>query len=199
MKQALIIHGYEGTNEGNWFPWLRTELEKLNFQVDNPQFPHADHPQEKEWTRTIEELWKPENHPSYTTNDEVPTFRTIIGHSLGGTEVLRALELDWAQPIDLAILVAATNNDGRRPALANFFETPFNWKKIQGNCKKFILIFSDNDPFIKIETGPYFQNQLDAVGAPTELFMLHDAGHLMKRDGYEEFPMVLELVKKATS
>ncbi len=191
MNQALIIHGYEGTSEGNWFPWLRAELEQLDFHVDNPQFPSANQPQEKEWTETIQQLWKPESAPSEKT-----TFRTIIGHSLGGTEVLRALELDWAEPLDLAVLVAATNNDGRRPALANFFTTPFDWKSIAKNCKKFVLIFSDNDPFIKTETGPYFQNQLDAAGAPTELFMLSNAGHLMKRDGYEQFPMLLELIKK---
>lgn len=192
MKQALIIHGYNGSNEGNWFPWLRAELEKLDFHVDCPQFPNADQPQEHEWTQTIKDLWKPENQPSPET-----TFRTIIGHSLGGTEVLHALELDWAQPIDLAVLVAATNNDSRRPALANFFTTPFDWKKIQKNCKKFILIFSDNDPFIKTETGPYFQDQLNSEDSPAELFMLSNAGHLMKNDGYEQFPMVLELIKKA--
>lgn len=194
MKEALIIHGYNGTKDGNWFPWLKHELEQLNFHVDCPQFPHADEPQEQEWTHTIKELWKPENKPSPET-----TFRTIVGHSLGGTEVLRALELDWATPIDLAVIVAATNNDSRRPALANFFTTPFDFKKIARNCKKFILIFSDNDPHINLETGPYFQHQLNSEDSPAELFMLHEAGHLMKSDGYEEFPMLLELIKKASS
>ncbi len=193
MKQALIIHGYGGNKDGNWFPWLRQELEKIDFKVDNPQFPHADEPQEQEWTQTIMDLWKPENQPSSDTSESEKSFRTIIGHSLGGTEVLRALELDWQEPIDLAVIVAATNNDSRRPALANFFTTPFNFEKIRRNAKKIILIFSDSDPHIKPETGPYFQQQL---GATAELFMLSNAGHFMDSDGYKEFPLLYDLIKK---
>lgn len=191
MKQALIIHGYGGKNKGNWFPWLKEALEKIDFHVDCPQFPNAEEPKEIEWTQTIKDLWKPE-----TPHQPETTFRTIIGHSLGGTEVLRALELDWAEPIDLAILVAATNNDSRRPALANFFTTPFDFEKIRHNAKKFILIFSDADPHIKPETGPYFQQKL---GPTAELFMLSNAGHFMDSDGYREFPLLLELIRKSVN
>ncbi|MBP7899043.1 alpha/beta hydrolase, partial [Candidatus Gracilibacteria bacterium] len=193
-KQALIIHGYNGSNEGNWFPWLKKELEKLEFHVDCPQFPNAAEPQEQEWTQTISDLWKPEiAQENYQKNPTDPSFRAIIGHSLGGTELLRALELNWAQPLDLAVIVGATLNDSRRPALENFFATPFDWGKIQRNCKKFILVFSDNDPHIKVETGSYIQ---DHLGPNAELFMLHNAGHMMKSDGFEQFPLLLELLKK---
>ncbi len=195
MKQAFIIHGYGGNKDGHWFPWLKSELEKFNFHVDNPQFPNTDHPQVQEWTQTINDLWKPELKS--TSHSNKPTFRTMIGHSLGGTEILKSLELDWTQPLDLAIIIAAPNKkvleDSEFTDLKNFFEQDFDWKKIQRNCKKFILIFSDNDPYVQPEVGEYYQHHL---GGTTELFMLNNAGHFMKRDGFEEFPMLLELIKK---
>ena len=35
----VIFHGAFGAIKGNWFPWLKAELEKLNQQVILKQFP----------------------------------------------------------------------------------------------------------------------------------------------------------------
>ncbi|MDO8240814.1 MAG: hypothetical protein Q7T51_02465 [Candidatus Moranbacteria bacterium] len=32
-KKVFIIHGWEGKPDSNWFPWMKTELEKENVQV----------------------------------------------------------------------------------------------------------------------------------------------------------------------
>lgn len=190
LHRTLIIHGYEGSNQGNWLPWLKKELESLGEIVDSPDFPNAGNPESEEWTSFFKNIWHPEMVPTE------PTFRTIIGHSLGGTAVLRALELDWAQPVDLAILIASTSHKAHPPQLENFFNEPHDFRKIQKNCKKFILIFSDNDPYIPEETGPYLQHQL---GDNASLFMLHDAKHFMARDGFKEFPLLLEMIKNQCS
>ena len=39
MDNYIIIHGSFGSKDGNWFPWLKKELEKENKDVVVPQMP----------------------------------------------------------------------------------------------------------------------------------------------------------------
>lgn len=184
--KALIIHGYGGTNQGNWFPWLKAELEKLHWDVSAPNLPNTDEPKLAEQLPALLSVWN--------LQESSGKKRVLIGHSLGGSLVLRMLEQDWEQPIDMAIIVASTSQDSHPEEIKNYFAAPLDFEKIKKNCKKFILIFSDNDPYISAETGSYYQHQL---GENAELFMIHHAGHFMKRDGYEEFPLALSTLRLA--
>ena len=38
-ENYVIIHGSFGSNEGNWFPWLKEQLETKEKQVLVPQMP----------------------------------------------------------------------------------------------------------------------------------------------------------------
>lgn len=39
MANILIVHGKENGPEGNWFPWLKTFMEKHGHNVKVPKFP----------------------------------------------------------------------------------------------------------------------------------------------------------------
>ena len=39
MDNYIIIHGCFESKDGNWFPWLKNELEKGNKDVVVPQMP----------------------------------------------------------------------------------------------------------------------------------------------------------------
>lgn len=184
-NKALIIHGYGGNSQGNWFPWLKSELEKLSWNVSAPQLPNTNEPKLAEQLSTLTSVWNPE--------ESWDGKRVLIGHSLGGSLLLYFLEQEWKDPVDLSILVGSTSHKAHLSELESYFANAHNFEKIKKNCKKFILIFSDNDPYISADTGPFYQHQFDPNA---ELFMIHNAGHFMKKDGYEEFPLILNLIQK---
>jgi predicted alpha/beta hydrolase family esterase len=77
MRNVFIIHGSNNGPDGNWFPWLKTELEKLNCKVYVPQFPYSnDKPDD--WDELT--AWKSafEPYKKYINKD---TF--IVAHSKG--------------------------------------------------------------------------------------------------------------------
>ena len=39
MNNYIILHGSFGSKDGNWFPWLKEQLEEKNLKVDVPQMP----------------------------------------------------------------------------------------------------------------------------------------------------------------
>lgn len=79
MRNALILHGTLGSPTGNWFQWLKTELEKKGLEVWLPQLPHAEQPSLKEWADFVHT-----NCP-FEINEET----LIVGHSSGAILALR--------------------------------------------------------------------------------------------------------------
>lgn len=96
MKNALILHGAGNNSQGNWFPWLKSNLEKKSWNVCSPDLPNPDAPNFR-WIETIfsNESWK------------FNADSAIIGHSAGATLILRILErLPEGVKIDTAVQVA---------------------------------------------------------------------------------------------
>jgi len=47
-KDAIILHGTMGSPEGNWFPWLKSQLEN-DYNVYVPQFPTPENQTKDNW------------------------------------------------------------------------------------------------------------------------------------------------------
>jgi predicted alpha/beta hydrolase family esterase len=79
MKNYIILHGSFGSKDGNWFPWLKKELEGRNLKVDVPQMPVGVGNQNFEnWSKIMNEL---------NINDNT----TIIAHSIAPIFVCKYL------------------------------------------------------------------------------------------------------------
>lgn len=182
MRTAFIFHGTAGYPGENWFPWLKDELSSLGYDVHVPQFPTPENQTLDAWFAVFEPL-----------RSSVDGDTIMVGHSLGGSFLLRVLEsLD--APIALAALVAAPvgvppikNWEGDQP----FIGRPFDWPLIRSRAKKFLVFQSDDDPYVSLGNGEEAAKQLGV-----SLTFIPHAGHFNKAAGYLTFDPLLEKIQR---
>lgn len=188
MKNALILHGAGNNSSGNWFPWLKKELEEKGYKVWVPDLPNSDTPVLKDWLDTIF------SNIDWKFNEQ----STIIGHSTGATFILRILEkLPKGVKINKAILVAGFLDKGNLPQFYQYkvdlLKTSFNWNKITSSCNKFYFIASDNDPYdCGVRHAEVMQRNLEG-----KLILKDREGHFNLEVGekYKQFPELLRCIE----
>lgn len=179
MKNALILHGTDGSSRGHWFPWLKSQLEAEGYRVWVPDLPGADRPNAKRYTEFLM------SNNDWQFNDQ----RVIIGHSSGAVEILNLLQaLPEGTKIRLGILVGSFSSDlAKQPewnTLTGLFETTFDFELIKNRAEKLVFFHSDNDPYCPIEQAKYLADQTSS-----EFIILPGKGHFSS----ESNPPVMEL------
>lgn len=181
MKNALIIHGTEGYPEENWFPWLKTQLERRGYKVAVPQFPTPHNQTPEAWFKVLQPYEKSFDKESI-----------LIGHSLGGAFLLRVLE-KIPTKIKAAVFVAASvgvqpieNYEGDMP----FVEKPFDWEKIRDSAENIFVFHSDDDPLVCVGNGEKIAQELKG-----DFIRLKNAGHINAKAGYTTFELLLEKLR----
>jgi hypothetical protein len=184
MKNVFIIHGTEGYPEENWFPWMKLELEKDGYNVIVPQFPTPPIVPAKinEWFDVFKD------YEQFIDEDTV-----IIGHSLGGIFALRLLErinksIRLTALIGTPIGVKPIANYDRDNSFSGF---SFNWDKIKGKSKDFIVFQSDTDPYVSMGNGQQLAKNLGV-----ELDFVPNAGHFNAKAGYTKFEKLKDKILK---
>jgi len=183
MTNIIIIHGTGGNPNGNWFPWLKSELEKSDCKVFVPKFPSPENQSLQNWLEVFKD------YEQYLDKDSI-----VVGYSLGPAFLLSVLE-NLNHPIKAAFFVAGftelLDNLEFDELNKTFVLKNFDWTKIKNNCHKFYVINSDNDPYVPLEKGQALADNLN-----TELIILKNAGHINEEAGYTEFSFLLDKIKK---
>ncbi|MDL2341653.1 MAG: alpha/beta hydrolase [Patescibacteria group bacterium] len=185
MKRVIIVHGYTGYPDKNWFPWLKSELEKLGVKVYVPAMPNTDAPQLIEWL------------PYLQQEVGLPTTETyLVGHSLGCPTILRYLEsLTENEQVGGALLVAGFAEPlPNLPELNSFTENYWSDEKVKAHTKQLAIINSDDDPAVPLINGEHVRDRFDA-----ELILVQNAGHINEKSGYFQVPFVLDKLKRMMS
>ncbi len=203
-KRIFIIHGWEGTPESNWFPWLKEQLEDRGFEVIVPSMPNTNYPVLFEWLAHMQKIIGKVDKSTY-----------LVGYSLGVIAVLRFLEsLPVGQKIGGAVLVAGfpgsigykdINSFFASPliifwlilhklgykALDSYFVLPLDYEKVRNSANKFIAIHSDNDPYVPLHNGEILRDRLGA-----ELIVVPKGNHFNEGAGFKKLPIVSESLLK---
>ncbi|MBU0532329.1 alpha/beta hydrolase [Candidatus Micrarchaeota archaeon] len=178
--KAFIFHCWGGDSRACWRGWLADELRNRNYEVVAPNFPNTMEPKLEEW------LDETRSHVKKFNEEWV-----LIAHSLGCPTILHLLETFNDEKVKAVILVAGFAIDLGIPEIANFTDQDFNWEKIKKGSNKFIVINSDNDPFIELEEGKRMAKLLGA-----EFIVEHNGGHINEGSGFTKYPKLLELMEK---
>ena len=181
MTNGLILHGTQGSPEGNWFPWLKKQLEIKGYKVWVPKLPGSDKPQLKQYTKYI-----------FGNKDwQFDSESIVIGHSSGAVAALALLnELPKNSVINTCILVAIFEKNspgGAWEPNTNLFNYTFDLVKIKKQAKKFIIFASDNDPYCPLL---YAQNLAKELGG--KIVVVEGAGHFNEDSGYKKFPLLMK-------
>lgn len=181
QKRVFIIHGWGGSPDEGWLPWIKKELETRGFEVSVPWMPNPEYPIIDERVKFLTELVGQPDKNTY-----------FIGHSIGGQTILRYLEKINAK-VGGVIIVAGwftlTNLDEEDTIVAKpWVETPIDFEKVKANTSKIVTILSDNDPYVPIaETTNIF---LEKLGA--EVIIEKQKGHFSREDKITKLPVLLE-------
>lgn len=167
MKRVVIVHYWDGNPKYCWYTTTKKRLEDIGFEVNVPEMPDTHFPKLSSWLPKLKETIGRPDMDLY-----------LVGHSLGCITILRYLEqLKDNEKIGGVVFVAGFTDDLRNvdpveDELKNFFETPILWNKIKPKANKFVVIHSDNDPYVSIKYGDIFKDKLGA-----ELVIKHNMGH----------------------
>lgn len=188
MKRVIIIHQWMAGAQGDWRPWLKSELEKLGYEVFLPEIPDIDTPVIEKWVAKLSEVVGVPNIDTY-----------FIGHSIGCQTILRYLETINAS-VGGALFVAGWFNlknleDEETEKIAKpWLETPIDLEKIKTILPKSTLVISDNDPF-----GAFEENKQKFKELGSKIVVLHNAGHITKEDNFIEAPVLIEEFQRIVS
>lgn len=177
-KTALIIHGTGGSPEGNWFPWLKLELEKEGWKVLVPRFPTPEGQSIGGWLDAFDRAAL-----------AAESIAVLIGHSMGAAFALRLMEKRNIQPQGTFLAAGFLGEIGNAyydRLNASFLADPFDWGIIKARAGRVFCYSGDNDPYVPLKLGLEL-----AVVLGTEPMIIKDGGHLNAEFGFTKFETLL--------
>ena len=179
MSNYIILHGSFGSKDGNWFPWLKNELEKDNKDVVVPQMPVGVGNQNFEnWSKVLNDLKIDEN-------------TIIIAHSIAPIFVCKYLITNKIKVKKLVFVCGFNNYLGIDSDFDAVNEPMFieNFEDIKKYCNNIICYYSDNDPYVKFEVEKSFADSIS-----NEQYVIKNGGHINAESGYTEFEEILKVL-----
>lgn len=161
-QRAILVHGYNTTPNGAWFPWLMHEVKKLGVFAVSLDMPTPAVPVQTEWVAEI----------ARAVDRHAGSDIYLVGHSLGVAAILDYLQSDNAKPVTGAVLVSGRIKPGANLATVGFYQN-FDYTKIKTMLGGAVVIHATDDDVV-----PYDEGVELARGLGVELVSLSSGGHL---------------------
>ncbi len=182
MKRAFLVHGWGGSPEREWFPWLKAELERNGFEVRVPALPDSDHPRIATWVPTL---------AAAVGTPDADTY--FVGHSMGCQTIARYLAgLDDSTQVGGVVYVGGyfdsltLGEDEEVEVWDEWYNAPLDLSRVKAHAPRSIAIFSDDDPYVPFENAKRFEQELGS-----KIIVEHGQGHFSGVE-YVQLPAALE-------
>jgi len=185
MKRIIIVHGWGGTPEVDWYKWAQKAFQERGYDSKLPAMPNTMHPTIDEWISKLKEVVGEPNKETY-----------LIGHSIGCQTIMRYLEgLEEGKQVGGIILVSGwfgltdeTWDEEYTQEIADpWMNTPLDTEEIKKHVGRVTFIYSNDDPYIPKEDPGMFKERLGA-----KIIEFEGKGHLSGEEGITEFPELLD-------
>lgn len=173
----IILHGSFGSKDGNWFPWLKKQLEEKNYKVNVPQMPIGVGNQNYDnWSNELRKL---------TVNENT----IIIAHSIAPVFICKYLINNKIKVKRLLFVCGFNNYLGINTDFDTVNKPMFldNLEDIKEYCNDIICFYSDNDPYVPLNVEKQFADTIS-----NEQHIIANGGHINAESGYTEFHELLK-------
>lgn len=185
--RVIIVHGWGGSANEGWFPWLAEKLRKESINALALQMPDTEEPHIEAWVGAIGR--------AVGSADEHCVF---VGHSLGCQAIVRYVaSLGGSAKVRGAVFVAGfflpiTNLwGGEKEVLIDreWAETKVDFGRAREKLRESIAIFSTDDDYVSLANREIFATQLGS-----KVHTLEGRKHFSGGDGIQELPEVYDAV-----
>ncbi|MBT2458560.1 alpha/beta hydrolase [Streptomyces sp. ISL-86] len=185
---GVLAHGYGMSGGEHWYPSVAEELAVEGHEVRVPDFPEPFAPEAGAWLKELRA----------ETEGARAGETVLVGHSLGGVNVLRLLEEhDTVAEGAFAgvVFVASMNADVGYEALAPFFSPGFDWARIRGAAREFRVLHAADDPVTGGRTPEHIMRFVTELGAAARVTA--SGGHFPSTGGSQlELPDAVRLIRE---
>ena len=180
----VIVHGSFGNPFGNWFPWLKAQINSKGFSCIVPYFLSPEHQNFNNWARLLD---------YYRDLEQITPSTVFVAHSLGSIFVVKYVLFNQIKIKGLISVSGFNNfisgNDAFDKINTPFFVDDEDLPKVVeyiGMCHAFM---GDDDPYLPQEVLMGYARAIDAVP-----HLIHKGGHLNEESGYTRFPALLDVL-----
>lgn len=185
MKNAFIIHGFNGDTTYTFGPSLKTFLEKMGYNVIMPKFPIRLEASFDKWSKVLDE---------YKNQFDENTI--VVAHSIGNPFFIRYIDNNHLHA-NLYISVAGfcdlfkvPERDDLNNAFINFAVSSKNIEYLKKNVPYRYSLYSDNDHVIPFNILESFINKIES----TPVF-IKGVGHMGNRNNITRLPQIEKIIE----
>ena len=181
VNNYFIIHGSFGSPFGNWFPYLRKEIEKKGLEVYSPDFPIGVGYQNYEnWEKLLK---------VYLDSGLINENTTIFAHSIAPIFVCKFLINNKVKVKRLVFVCGFNNYLGIDKDFDAVNEPMFidKLEDVKKYCDDIVCYYSDNDPYVKFEVEKEFADKIT-----NKQYIIKNGGHINSETGYVKFEEILQ-------
>ncbi len=179
--KIFLIHGFEGVPNGGWRSWLMAEFSKLDVYTCALSMPTPEAPVLVEWLEEIKRV------VARNSTDDI----YLVGHSLGGTAILRFAETYNFPNLKGLVSVSAPCTKNSNSKISEFLERDFDFNIIKSRVKKIAVIHGNNDPLVPLSDAQKIAKETNA-----SLTVIPNGGHLNGSAGFVTLPECFEILKE---